>query len=85
MNRARPFASLRRFLRQPCPLNLETRQDMAGAFLTGLFVFLFLSVFQPFGLSGNEPRLKSILMAGYGLVSFLVIALNMPWPAIRIP
>jgi|GEM_PF-298658 len=68
---------LRRFLGQPRPLNLEPGPDLGRSFLTGLFVFLFLLVFQPFGLSGNESGLRYVLISGYGLVSFLAIAFGL--------
>ena len=68
---------LRRLLNRPAPLNVEPKQDLKNSFLTGVFVSVFLLVFQPFGLSANEPGLKYVLIAGYGFVSFLVIATNL--------
>ncbi|OGD23610.1 MAG: hypothetical protein A2Y69_12500 [Candidatus Aminicenantes bacterium RBG_13_59_9] len=69
--------SLRRFFQRPYSLSLDAKRDFFKSFLTGLFVSAFLLVFQPFGLSGNEPGLKSLLISGYGLVSFLAIAFNL--------
>jgi len=40
----------------------------------GLFVFLFLLVFQPFGLA-SIPGNKFIFIAGYGIISFVITGL----------
>jgi len=53
------------------------KKDFIKSLLTGMFVSVFLLVFQPFGLSGNEPGLRDLLIAGYGLASFLAIAFSL--------
>jgi hypothetical protein len=62
------------FLRQPYPLNESRRQDFLFALGVGLFVALFLFVFQPFGMSQWEDSgFKTAAIAGYGLVTFAVM------------
>ncbi len=60
------------FLRQPYPV-LEARPaQWRRAGLIGLFVGGFLLVFEPFGLSEWQTPLKSLKIAGFGLVSTLI-------------
>lgn len=66
-----------RFLKQPSPINIDTKLDLTISFLSGLFVFLFLLVFQPFGLSTTEPRLRYIMISGYAAVCFLILVFNL--------
>jgi len=64
-------------LKQPYPLNLDTKKNIKESFLISLFVFLFLIIFQPFGLSNDDTILKYYLIAGYGVVCFLVLLFNL--------
>ncbi|HEV7349109.1 LytTR family DNA-binding domain-containing protein [Telluribacter sp.] len=58
-------------LRQPYPLNDSRRHDFLFAVGAGLFVALFLFLFQPFGLSRWEASwTKTAVITGYGLVTF---------------
>ena len=61
------------FFNQPHPFELSLSRRLKRAFLVGLFIALFLGIFQPFGLS----NLNGIwpLAIGYGLVTFLAMAL----------
>jgi len=45
------------------------------SFLFGLFVFLFLYIFQPYGIS-NYPESVLIKCLGYGLVTFVIMLVN---------
>ncbi len=65
-----------RFLNQPYP---RDKQNLRRWLLTsagaGLFVALFLIVFQPFGSAEwNDPR-KPFVLAGYGLITFACLGL----------
>ncbi|MDH5467334.1 MAG: LytTR family transcriptional regulator DNA-binding domain-containing protein [Candidatus Aminicenantes bacterium] len=71
------WSAILRFLKQPNPIRIDAKLDLTISFLVGLFVFLFLLVFQPFGLSTTEPRLRYLLISGYGIVCFLVLAVNL--------
>lgn len=63
-----------RHLRNPYPLNLNRWSTII---LISLFVGFFLAVFQPFGLHNVQADHKTALLAGYGLVTFAVLLLNM--------
>ncbi len=56
----------------PQPLN-----KYKTIFLVSLFIALFLILFQPFGLQRFNHEHKTLLLAGYGLVTFLVLATHM--------
>jgi hypothetical protein len=71
------LSAIWRFLKQPNPLDLNPRKDLKTSFLVGLFVFLFLLIFQPFGLSQTELKLRCLLIAGFGVVCFLVLLFNL--------
>jgi hypothetical protein len=42
-----------------------------------LFVGLFMLIFQPFGLDGLQSSNKYLILTGYGLVTFLVLIVNL--------
>jgi hypothetical protein len=42
-----------------------------------LFVGLFMLIFQPFGLDGLQSSNKYLILSGYGLVTFLVLIVNL--------
>jgi len=62
------------YARKPYPLNLN---KWAVIISISLFVSFFLVVFQPFGLQHLESDRKSFLLAGYGLVTFVVLIFDM--------
>lgn len=55
------------------PMDISWKQAFITAFLSGLFVALFLNVFQPFGLSAAEWDHKTRDLASYGIPSFVVV------------
>ena len=71
------LSAIWRFLKQPNPIEINPRKDLKISFLVGLFVFLFLMIFQPFGLSQIEPRLRYLLITGFGVVCFLVLLFDL--------
>ncbi len=60
------------YLNRPIALETGSLARYRQAWLFGLFVFLFLFVFKPFGLEGTGPNLLRITL-GYGGVCFLVM------------
>jgi hypothetical protein len=52
-----------RFFKQSSPINIDTKLDLLISFLSSLFVFFFLLVFQPFGLNTTEPGLRFIMIS----------------------
>jgi hypothetical protein len=62
---------LNTFFKQLYPLGGDFGQKLQQNAAIGLFVALFLIVFQPFGASRWGAPNKTLLLAGFGLVSFL--------------
>lgn len=62
-------------LTQPHPLPGK-RSMLTVAALMGLGIALFLIVFQPFGLHNWQAPGKAATLAGYGAITFGVVALN---------
>ncbi|GAB3778231.1 LytTR family DNA-binding domain-containing protein [Spirosoma horti] len=65
-----------RLLNQPLPLDDSSVRQLRKSALIGLFVGLFLLVFQPFGLNSWETESKVIKVLGFGLVTFVITAIN---------
>ncbi|KAA3650387.1 MAG: LytTR family transcriptional regulator [Bacteroidetes bacterium] len=63
-------------LHEPYPFNESIKKATLSALSFGLFIFLFLWVFQPFGLINYQAENKTILLMGYGLVTALVLISN---------
>lgn len=57
-------------LNKPFPNTRFTLQTIMSSFVIGCFVALFLSVFQPFGISEWQTHNKFLKLIGFGLVSF---------------
>lgn len=66
---------------QPYPLTFNTRQKVLTAVLAGLFVCLFLLIFQPFGTHSWPNSSKWLIFAGYGLITTVVM---FGWEAIHL-
>ncbi|MBC7446851.1 MAG: response regulator transcription factor [Hymenobacteraceae bacterium] len=66
------LARLLAFLRQPYPVPDGADAQFRRALWIGLFVGGFLLLFQPFGLKEWQDPLKSLKIAGFGLVSAVV-------------
>lgn len=64
--------NLKRFLRQPFPF---PERIVVTALTIGLGISLLMLLLQPFGLSGIV-RHRGLILAGYGLVSFLTLLFN---------
>ena len=62
-------------LKEPYPLNSIRKMTWFGA-LVAIFVFLFLSFFQPFGLGAESLDGLLKVTASYGLITFSTIALG---------
>jgi len=65
-----------RLLNQPLPIDDSSVRQLRKSALIGLFVGLFLLIFQPFGLSNWETNSKAIKVLGFGLVTFVITAIN---------
>lgn len=60
------------FLRKPFPAILGIKRHLLSSFSIGLFIFLFLYIFQPFGI-GNIHGPILLITLGYGLITFLTM------------
>lgn len=56
------------FLRQPYPFGGDFAQKILQNVAVGVFVALFLIVFQPFGTVQWEAPYKNLFLAGFGVV-----------------
>ncbi|WP_461092890.1 LytR/AlgR family response regulator transcription factor [Spirosoma gilvum] len=65
-----------RFLNQPYPSEDSPGRELRKAIFIGLFVGLFLWVFQPFGITTWDTPNKALKIAGFGGVTFLITAFN---------
>ena len=65
-----------RLLNQPYPSEDNLGRQLQKAAAIGLFVGLFLAIFQPFGLSTWETPNKLPKILGFGLVTFVITAVN---------
>lgn len=63
-------------LHEPYPFNESIRKALYSALLFGLFVFIFLWIFQPFGLNFYHSNIKTAQLMVYGLVTSLLIISN---------
>ena len=61
------------WLSSPYPLLQKARYKWLFALLSGLFVFVFLIVFEPFGAAQSIPY-KYVFLAGFGVSVFLGVA-----------
>ncbi|MGZ3884870.1 MAG: LytR/AlgR family response regulator transcription factor [Bacteroidia bacterium] len=59
------------FLNKPYPYFPFSFRDVRINFLIGLFIFLFLLLFQPFGLSEWRTDRETLKLMGFGTVSFI--------------
>jgi hypothetical protein len=81
------LSGFRAKLREPYPTDFTLGTVVKYALVSGLFVYLFMRVFQPFGLSMLRPGTRGLLFAGYGLITgimvlvwnFVVPGLLRPW------
>lgn len=62
------------FFTEPYPI--DTRYNGKIAVITALFVSFFLVFFEPFGLANINIEYKKTVLAGYGLVTLIVLLAN---------
>jgi hypothetical protein len=66
----------RKLLKEPFPLDHSPQKALWTSFLFGLFIFLFLLFFQPFGLNNYQSENKLWQILGYGVLTSVVLLLN---------
>ncbi|MBU0473671.1 MAG: LytTR family transcriptional regulator [Bacteroidetes bacterium] len=67
--------TLTKILNRPCPIIESSKDKVVLAIGFGFFIFIFLSVFQPFGLDKVE-KYKYLYFSGYGVITSFVILFN---------
>lgn len=65
---------IKEYLNQPYPVMAHKWRLIIPI---SLFIAVFMLIFQPFGLTNFHDSLKSIIFSGYGLVTFLVLSINL--------
>ena len=68
--------TIKEYLNRPLPAIESPKIRFLGALFFGVFIFLFLWVFQPFGISKYEDIAMQIGL-GYGLVTFFIVLVNL--------
>lgn len=63
-------------LTKPYPKSKDFKRKLLSAFMFGLFVFLFLLIFQPFGINVWQSSYKVLRLMGYGLITSSVLIAN---------
>lgn len=56
----------------PYPLYLSLQRKLLSSIFSGVFVALFLIIFQPFGTAAHDFEYKYWFLAGYGVITALV-------------
>lgn len=73
------------FLFSPYPLTKSTASTFSFIIGSGVFVALFLIIFQPFGTREFQSETKYLFLAGYGVVISLMIWLGIKLPPMVFP
>jgi len=63
-----------KYLSQPFPVTLNKWKVILGV---SLFIGVFMLIFQPFGLQEYQHNQKALILSGYGIVTFLVLIIDM--------
>lgn len=63
-------------LQEPYPFDSSLKKTIISSVGFGLFVFLFLHLFQPFGLSNYSSDKKTLQLFGYGLITTFCLFSN---------
>jgi len=64
------------FFQKPFPLSTSGSRSLIFALLAGIFVGLFLILFQPFGTYEWQHPHKFFLLSGFGFVTFTILVFN---------
>jgi DNA-binding LytR/AlgR family response regulator len=65
-----------KILKQPYPNCTEPKCFLKCALVACPFIYVFLLIFQPFGLNFLEPSLKHPVFLGYAAVCYIMLGLN---------
>jgi hypothetical protein len=76
MLKPEPGMNLLKRFKEPYPAEFTWGCALKYGVLTGIFVWLFFLLFEPFGLSGSPAAVKRILFPGYGLICVLSLLIS---------
>jgi hypothetical protein len=62
--------------KRPYPVDFTAASNFKYGITIGAFVYIFMTIFQPFGLNSLPDSPRNTLFIGYGLVTFLSITLS---------
>lgn len=65
---------IKEYLNQPYP---QLANKWKQIIFISLFIAFFMLVFQPFGLTTYQASNKTFIIAGYGLITFLILSFNL--------
>jgi hypothetical protein len=63
------------FLRRPYGGSETNRNKLISILVFGLFIFLFLYLFKPFGMTGMKPMMQLLSSFGFGLITTFVLVI----------
>jgi len=66
---------MNKYLNRPFPFIDKIRYQIIASFLFGLFIYVFLSIFQPFGIS-NITLNKPLYLLGFAFITFIVLFIS---------
>jgi hypothetical protein len=64
------------FLKKPYPLAENVPSKITTILSAGIFIGLFILLFQPFGIAALKVNYKSAFLLGFGLVTMVVLAFS---------
>jgi len=67
------YNQLINYLNRPFPVLETSREKLGISAYFGFFIFIFLLIFQPFGISDTPDTVLWVTL-GYGVITFLVVA-----------
>jgi len=73
------------FLNRSYPFNNNLKHNVKIIIGISLGLFLFLTFFEPFGLDSVEDEKKTIILAGFGLITGIALTLNLLIIPVLIP
>lgn len=71
-----PFNKMNQWLLAPFPFFESSKIKWIVSIVFGLFIFLFLLTFQPFGISEVYPN-KLLYLARFGLITTLILIISL--------
>jgi len=65
-----------KLLKEPYPLYQDARKQLPFILGLGIFIFLFLLVFQPFGISSMQAETRNYYLLGYGVITSISLVIS---------